>query len=649
MKRESFFIVKKITVVMLLFTILLSGIRMPIQIKADVDTIGKLFKKPSTEYNNDLAYFAAELCDKAQGKSSNKVEQFLEKNGFNKKPYRYDESAAFVIGHKKVKIEGEGDATILVVVVRGSTTLAELIGAAAKESKVEKMLKKGKSIKDSLMAGKSWKKLVKEFDNAGKYRMLGQDVFHNIYDFEEKVWKELDKYLNDNPDIEKDKNLKILVTGHSLGGATANLIAARMDYLRDRGEWIDTAKKENIYCYTFGAIKVLTKNINIKDEYENIFNIYNKYDSFGPEGNMKFTNASHPKAKFGITLEYGTLIDAESGVSWNNHDMGGNYKKAVAKGIVKELVVGDEYLGGLLSYPSTKYNNDLAYFAAELCDKAQGSLSNKVEHYLREKGFTCKATNYNKVFNLGLISKSAAFVIGHKKVKIDGEGDAIVLVVIARGSTSAAEFIGDWLKGETKEFLEEQVYNNAYEFEETVWEGIQDYLKKNKEIAKADTLKILVTGHSLGGAAANMVAARMDSLVEDQEWTENVSKSDIHCYTFGAIKVLDQNSEEGYENIEDGYENIFNIYNKFDTFGPNGDNILKEFKASHPYAKFGCTLEYDKLHDAEIDSIKVWKNTCNNHSMGGNYKKAVEKRIVYDVAEEMGKALILDDMSDDDD
>ena len=34
--------------------------------------------------------------------------------------------------------------------------------------------------------------------------------------------------------------------------------------------------------------------------------------------------------------------------------------------------------------------------------------------------------------------------------------------------------------------------------------------------------------------------------------------------------------------------------------------------------------------------------------MGGNYKKAVEKRIVYDVAEEMGKALILDDMSDDD-
>ena len=295
-------------------------------------------------------------------------------------------------------------------------------------------------------------------------------------------------------------------------------------------------------------------------------------------------------------------------------------------------------IGKLFKKPSTEYNNDLAYFAAELCDKAQGKSSNKVEQFLEKNGFEKKPYNYNK---------SAAFMIGHKKVKIDGEGDAIVLVVIARGSTSAAEFIGDWLKDETKEFLEEQVYNNAYEFEETVWEGIQDYLKKNKEIAKADTLKILVTGHSLGGAAANMVAARMDSIVEDQEWTENVSKSDIHCYTFGAIKVLDQNSEEGYENIEDGFENIFNIYNEYDSFGPKGNNSLAN--ASHPYAKFGCTLEYDKLHDAEIDSIKVWKNTCNNHSMGGNYKKAVEKRIVYDVAEEMGKALILDDMSDDDD
>lgn len=348
MKINCFKIVKKITTLTLILAILWSEVRIPEKVKADIDFNGELFSKPSTVYNNNLAYFAAELCDKAQGKSSAKVEKFLEKNGFKKEPSNYNkgknvksdllsESASFVIGHKKVNIAGEGDVTVLVVIVRGSTTLTEFIGDAAKESKVKKMLKKGKSIIDSIMTGKSWDKFVKEFDDAGKYKLIGKEVWHNVYDFEEKVWKGLDEYLDANPEVEKDKNLKILVTGHSLGGATANMIAARMDYLRNRGEWIDTVKKKNIYCYTFGAIKVLTQNVNIEDKYENIFNIYNKYDSFGPDGNMKSTNASHPKAKFGITLEYDSLKAKEKGFSWNNHDMGHNYKKAVEIGLVEKV------------------------------------------------------------------------------------------------------------------------------------------------------------------------------------------------------------------------------------------------------------------------------------------------------------------------
>ena len=128
-----------------------------------------------------------------------------------------------------------------------------------------------------------------------------------------------------------------------------------------------------------------------------------------------------------------------------------------------------------------------------------------------------------------------------------------------------------------------------------------------------------------------MVAAKMDSLVENQEWLENVSKSDIYCYTFGTVKVLDQN-ENFYKNIEYGFENIFNIYNKFDTFGPNGDNRLQRFEVSHSQTKFGYTLEYDKLHDAETNSIILMKNTSNNHDICGNYKKAVEKGLVEKVA-----------------
>ena len=128
------------------------------------------------------------------------------------------------------------------------------------------------------------KEFVNDWHKAGERFFLEEKVYNNVYDFEEKVWKGLNAYLDENPDVENDKNLKILVTGHSLGGAAANMVAARMDYLRNRGEWISTVKKENIYCYTFGAIKVLAHDINIEDGYENIYNIYNKYDSFGPNG-----------------------------------------------------------------------------------------------------------------------------------------------------------------------------------------------------------------------------------------------------------------------------------------------------------------------------------------------------------------------------
>lgn len=349
-------LIKKTITAILLSAMLLFGLMVPEKAKADIAFTGELFSKPSTEYNDALANMAAEFCDKAQGESSSSIEKTLNKYGIKNKAYNYGESAAFVVGHKKVKIDGEKDATVLIVIARGSQTLPEYIGDAAKESKVKKMLKKGKSVIDSIMQGNSWKRFVKEFNNAGEYRFLYEEVYHNVYDFEEKVWKGLNEYLDDNSAIENDKNLKILVTGHSLGGAAANMIAAKLDFLRKRGEWISNLEKEDIYCYTFGAIKVLTRDVNIEENYENIFNIYNKYDSFGPKGNFKVTNASHPKAKFGYTLEYDKLKDKEIAFSWNNHDMGGNYKKAVEKGFVKEAA---KKMGFIKTKRRTGLNSDI--------------------------------------------------------------------------------------------------------------------------------------------------------------------------------------------------------------------------------------------------------------------------------------------------
>ena len=295
-------IVKKITAAILLLTMLCSALIIPKEVKAEEGFAGEHFRNESTVYNNDLARIAAEFCDRAQGESSNDIENTLNDYGIENEPYNYGKSAAFVIGHKKVKILGE-EAVILVVIARGTDTGFETIGDVFK---------------------------------GGEKDFLGEKVFDNVYDFEKKVWKGLNGYLDVHPDIKKTPNLKILITGHSLGGATAGMVAARMNYLRSKEEWLDNVEEYDIYCYTFGAIKELTENKNIEKGYENIFNIYNKFDSFGPKGNMSATNASHPKAKFGYTLEYDGLREKERIISWNNHLMG-NYRAALEKGLVKEV------------------------------------------------------------------------------------------------------------------------------------------------------------------------------------------------------------------------------------------------------------------------------------------------------------------------
>lgn len=80
----------------------------------------------------------------------------------------------------------------------------------------------------------------------------------------------LDRYLTQAKVTGKDRETtRFFLTGHSRGGAAANLTAA---YLMDAG----LAERENVYCYTFAAPAVSTKAA--EEGYENIFNIVNGED-----------------------------------------------------------------------------------------------------------------------------------------------------------------------------------------------------------------------------------------------------------------------------------------------------------------------------------------------------------------------------------
>lgn len=173
----------------LLLAILLAGIRMPQNVKAAGNLPGKLFSKPSTEYNNNLAYLSAEFCDNAQGESSTKIESILNEYGIKNKVYNYGESAAFVIGHKEVNIEGEGKANVLVIIARGTETWAEKIGDWQKDNKVVKLWEKGKSaVKKGFVYAVAVKmrlcypdvKLSNEFKIEGKWKNVGAATFGQV-------------------------------------------------------------------------------------------------------------------------------------------------------------------------------------------------------------------------------------------------------------------------------------------------------------------------------------------------------------------------------------------------------------------------------------------------------------------------------------
>ena len=94
-------------------------------------------------------------------------------------------------------------------------------------------------------------------------------------DASNKVYKYLAEYVNSRNITGK---VKFWVTGFSRGGATANLLAAKLDNTIDSHPKI-TYSKEDVYAYTFatpaGAVK--SNNPHSK-KYNNIFNIINFHD-----------------------------------------------------------------------------------------------------------------------------------------------------------------------------------------------------------------------------------------------------------------------------------------------------------------------------------------------------------------------------------
>lgn len=279
---------------------------------ATVDFKESLFEKSAYVYDNELATFGAMLC-MAAGRGEQEICRLFYQMGIeddNIWTSNYDNSIeimgqeigdgnAYSIAHRPIRLNGE-ETNLIFIVVRGSVTVNEFIGDHYAEANRD---------------------------------VLGYTAYDYVEDFEKKVWEDVKKYANAHEDL-YDKPRAFFITGHSLGGAAANLIAALANNPETGDSWIfmDT-DVSRIFTYTYGAIDSIDVKTPVVDGYENIHNIYNFYDTFGPNGWPIFTASGNSgKGKFGHIDQFGHPYTTNP-FSCDNHLIE-NYLSSIVEGAI---------------------------------------------------------------------------------------------------------------------------------------------------------------------------------------------------------------------------------------------------------------------------------------------------------------------------
>lgn len=326
-----------------------------------------------------------------------------------------------------------------------------------------------------------------------------------------------------------------------------------------------------------------------KDKLENV-RIYNNTDAF-PDG----TPQEYPEGKLG-----GYYNDMLWGAELFDHPL-------------SQIDAHD--LG-----PSTAHYN-LAMICGSLCLTA--SDCNYLKQAYNDFGFddkniflysyTSSPLNRSEVTRNGLAfanDNSLAFSIATQEME-SSKGKFDLLVITLRGTQEILEVVKDGTCLADKDYYGYVAWDWVYEFEEDVFAGIEDFYSEHNWLG-SKPLKIMVTGHSLGGAGTNLVAAKfINELGTDRWFAKNTAKDDIFAFTFGAIDALSTNDTGSHQSVvfpvKDGYENIVNIYNYLDTFGPESTGVLGFTAAGNSmYGKYGKFLTFRNNLRNIIKSNSKW-------------------------------------------
>ncbi len=231
---------------------------------------------------------------------------------------------------------------------------------------------------------------------------------------------------------------------------------------------------------------------------------------------------------------------------------------------------------------SHTYNPDIAEISSILSAAAYNYMEDflnsqkYIEDALVSIGFpseNIESYNYDKEYNY--ISNRVGYTFSYKTVHMDDEIYNLIFAVI-RGTTA-----GEWYSNFAVSGL--IYYDNDVHFgfrvaEANLNKDFKDFMQKHGLDEEKDRNKLLITGHSRGGAVANLFAARCTKSLN------YANEENIYAYTFGTPNVS--------KDVEE-YENIFNI-----VF--NSDFVPHLPLESWGFKKNGITLKFFSPKDPEF-------------------------------------------------
>lgn len=371
--------------------------------------------------------------------------------------------------------------------------------------------------------------------------------------FFRKVSIGMSLYLDEHPEITESADngsLKILITGHSLGGAGTNLLGAYFNTHDDNNysgfegndavnfmynEILDIPQND-IFVYSFACPNVYYGDTTVVD-CDNVINIINESDlipqvpdgqRFGQSVYFDTNDENGLSAHYGYKYINATENDIPDGVRY--------YGGAVDIKITEDMFYQD----------STEYHRDIAEVAVALSSAAYNG-RREAGYYInsayRQLGFTS-----DNIEIYGYPSENYSFSIASREV-----GETTLLAVTLKGNSGKKDFYDQIDKDFSQPFMDSMTNPDYYDFYIQVKNTIDEYISVHDILNSAQDgkLKVLVSGHSIGGASAMLLGAGLNS----PDSMLKIPKKDVFVYTFGSPCV--------YNSAVD-CPNVINVMNESD-------------------------------------------------------------------------------------